>query len=60
MTASTTAIAPTRESNGPTVSTLVTSTWRAKADAGDSQGSVNRMTSQPRAAATRALSIVSG
>jgi hypothetical protein len=52
-------MAPTSESNGPTVSTLVTSTWRAKAEAGESQGSVNRITLHPRDAATRALSIVS-
>ena len=58
-TASTTAIAPTSESKGPTVSTLVTITWRAPADAGESHGSVNRMTLQPCADATRALSMVS-
>ena len=41
-TPSTTAIAPTREVNGPTMSTLVTITCRAKAEAGESQGSVEQ------------------
>jgi hypothetical protein len=52
-------MAPTSESNGPTVSTLVTSTRRANAEAGESHGSVNKITLHPRDAATRALSIVS-
>ena len=41
------AVAPTSESKGPIVSTLVTSTWRAQLEAGDSQGSVKRTTWQP-------------
>ena len=57
--ASTAAVAPTSESKGPIVSTLVTSTWLAQLEAGDSHGSVKRTTWQPWAAATRALSIVS-
>lgn len=44
------------ESNGATVYTLVTSTYRAEAAAGDSQGSVMSTTVLPRCAATRALS----
>src|SRR5581483_11076214 len=58
-TASRTAVAPTSESNGPTVSTLVTMTCRALAEAGESHGSVKRTTLTPCSLAMRAASIVS-